>query len=305
MNKVYCPVINFKLSRECDIKFKKLIINENIKIVSKEKVPDLKLLNNYLTDKDIKKYSLTLYWLSISGDFTNFEIETQIIFFQLALWILIPTKTVIPFMTNFNEIYVPLYQRFQHNPEYSMQICDLIIIKEMGKNFSKIYNIYIKYKKVNLAMLYTFDSCLLRNWDASFVLMVTAFESILCHKAHICKLEQKRLNWGLTKKLSWTYAILSENDNSKRQSAFEGFRYVYEIRSDLVHGKTIKNKYKKGNINLKKLAKCRDMLRKLWQVILNSEEIIENLSGNDKMRKDYFKRIANGWMPEVKDEKGK
>jgi len=299
----YCPLERFNIKQEFNSRNDELEITKNLKIISREQVPDLKLLSKHIVDNDINKYKLIPYWLSITGNFTHFELEKKIVIFQLALWILSPTKTVIPFMTDFEETHKFLHQRFKFNPNYINYICDFKEIRYIKKYYSKLYNISCNYQKVNLAMLYTFDSCLLQNWDAIYVLMVTAFESILYHKAHINKILQNKLKWGITKRLSWAFAILSENNDSKRLTAFREFKYIYKIRSDLVHGKTIKNKYNNGDINLEESAKCRDMLRKLWQAILDSEELIENLSGDDRIRCDYFKKVANGWMPE--EENGK
>jgi len=301
----YCPLERFNIKQEFNSRNDELEITNNMKIISQDQVPDLKLLSKHIVDKDINKYKLTPYWLSITGNFTHFELEEKIIIFQLALWILSPTKTVIPFMTDFEETHISLHQRFKFNPNYINYIFDLKEIIYIKKYYSKLFNISYNYQKVNLAMLFTFDSCLLQNWDAIYVLMVTAFESILYHKAHINKILQNKFKWGITKRLSWAFAILSENNDSKRQIAFREFKYIYNIRSDLVHGKMIKDKYNNGDINLEESAKCRDMLRKLWQVILDSEEIIEKLSGNDSVRRDYFKEVANGWMPEEENGKKK
>ncbi len=303
MRVFYCPLERFNFKREISNINEKLEIANDIKIISQKQVPDLKLLSKYISSKDISKYILTPYWLSVTGNLTNFELETKIFFFQLALWILIPTTTVIPFTTDFKDIFITLHQRFIHNPRQINNVCDLSKFKNIGNYISRINDVYYNHKKVNLALLYTFDSCLLQNWDAIFILMVTAFESILFHNAHINKILQNKLKWGITKKLSWAYAILSENNDSKRQTAFKEFKLIYKIRSDLIHGKTFKVKYGDSFRNLDDLAKCRDMLRKLWQAILDSEEMIENLSGDDKVRRDYFKKVANGWMPEDENEK--
>lgn len=303
MSIFYCPLERFNLKREFNSRNNELEITNNMKIISQERIPDLKLLRNHMVVKDIDKYKLTPYWLLINGNFTNFELETKIIFFQLALWMLIPTTTVVPFMTDFNDMFIKLNQRFIHNPKQINNICNLSKLKNIGNYILRINDVYFDHKRVNLSLLYTFDSCLLQNWDAILILMVTAFESILFHNAHINKILQNKLKWGITKKLSWAFAILSESNDSKRQSAFKEFKYIYKIRSDLIHGKTFIVKYGNSFRNLDDIAKCRDMLRKLWQVILNSEEIIENLSGDDKVRCEYFKKVANGWMPE--EENGK
>ena len=318
MNEFYCPLYNLNLDDNIKFTNDELEISTdlNINIVSKEILPDLSTIKDELSIKDLAYIVLNVkYWLRIDTNFNNVEIQIIVNIFQLASWIVKPTELQIWFISNFakddlNESNFLKLKKIEYIPKHVEPCFHNEDVTKLKRMFPILLKLYKKSPIFYTAIGLNFQGCVAFHWEAAYVLYTTTFECLLRHKAHICKILQEKLEWGLTKELSWAYAILTETENEKRQEAFDDFRDIYKIRSDIVHGKSNKKEYNKEECNkedpnLKELAKCRDMLRKLWQVILDSPELIEKLSGNDKMRKDYFKRIANGWMPEVKDEKGK
>ena len=303
MKKVFCPLEDFKFDRSVEKNFQTIEISEKIKIVSNSNIPDLSSLNHVLSKNDIEKYKYINYWLEIEDNQDLNNSETIMILFQLALLITIPTKISIPFMTDFKGYSNPI--RYILNPlkGYTERKLNEELILEIKEYYKLIQNEVYSSKRLNSAMLFTFDSCISKNWDAAYILFVTAFECLLNHKTHICKTLREKLEWGLTKKLSWAYAIVTETENENRQIAFEDFRDIYKIRSEILHGGSYEDKHKNEKYNRERLANCRDMLRKFWKVILESPKIIEKLSGDDKVRRKYFKKVANGWMPEDKYER--
>jgi len=295
MNKVYCPLINFKLVKEFETEFQIIHIDENVKIVSNENVPEwgLGLIKYYLPEYQFEEYKFTPYWLNINGDFTIKYFKTQVISFQLALWISVQMKIQIPFLTDFRDLRISYLNRFKYLRKGLVYKLEAQKIEKIKKYYSEILEIYHNHKRLNSAMIFTFDSCISINWDVAFILFVTTFESLLTHNN----------NWRIKRQLAWAYAIITEKTDVNRQRVFEDFKEIYKIRSEILHGESFKDKYGNGKINLENLAKCRDMLKRLWQVILESKEIIENLSGNNNKRREYFKRISKGWMPEEKKSK--
>ena len=296
MNIFYCPLVNFNLN--WNVVFdNKLDITSNVKIISKIDLPNLATITDEITGYEKSFYENRVhYWLCLKKN--DSEVEEIINIFQLALWIIKPTKFHIRFFSNFDKNssklrYRNLLSRFvpiNNHFEFDYNNCDLENLKIF---FPIMMDLYKNNARFHNSLVFNIHGCFTKSWEAAYILFSTTFESLLTHKN----------KWGITKKLAWAYAILTEIENENRQIAFENFRDIYNIRSEILHGESFNDKYKKSDVNLKELAKCRDMLRKLWQVILDSPEIIENLSGDDKIRRKYFKNVANGWMPE--EENGK
>jgi len=306
MNEFYCPLVGFKLNWKVNFENNKLDIIKDITIISKNDLPELSILSDCLTREVISQYeNQVYYWLYLKNDYD--EIEEIINIFQLVLWIIRPTEYHINFISNLTKdnkkrIYRYLLSRFIpiHNHfEYEYNNND---IEKLKKFLPTMIDLYKKNRFKN-SIVFNYHGCITNFWEAAYIQFSATFESLLNHKSYISKQLINELKWGVKKKLAWAYAILTEANNEKRPLAFDNFRDIYKIRSEILHGESFKEKYNDGNINLHKLAKCRDMLRKLWRVILDSDEIIEILSGSDNVRRDYFKKVANGWMPE--EEKGK
>ena len=291
MNIYYCPLVLFRLT--LDTSFKEEIISDEIKIVNKKEVPDLDILSEHLSPLSLTQHKHQVYyWLKLEGDYGYKEFKELIQIFQITLWIVKPTKTYVSFVSDFKANVVDrkfcnfLY-RFGNIPNHSFygyNETDLKQIKLFYPLVKKCYSI----NRLKTALVFNFNGSISNFWESTYILYVSAFETLLNHKS----------DWWIKKKLSWAFAILTESEEVKRQSAFDIFRDIYKIRSEILHGETSNDKYNDGELNLEELAKCRDMLRKLWQAILNSEKTINKLSGNDITRRDYFKINVNGWLPE-------
>ncbi len=297
ISEFYCPLADFNLNWNVNFDNNKLDITSDIKIISKIDLPSLSIISDDITDNEKSFYENRVhYWLCLKKD--DSEVEDVINIFQLALWIIKPTKFHIRFFSNFDKNssklryrnllsrFVPICNHF----EFEYNNSDIENLKIF---FPIIMDLYWNNARFHNSLVFNIHGCITNSWEVAYILFSTTFESLLTHKN----------KWGTTKKLAWAYAILTETKNEKRQIAYKNFRNIYEIRSEILHGESFNDKYKKSDVNLKELAKCRDMLKKLWQVILDSEEIREKLSGSDSVRRDYYKKVANGWMPE--EENGK
>jgi len=290
MKNYYCPLVGFKLNWKVNFENNRLDINNNIKIISKIVLPELSKLSDCLTSEVISQYENQVhYWLYLKNDYN--EIEEIINIFQLTSWIIKPTEYHINFISNLAKDinkrkykyllsrFIPIHNHFDY--EYNNND-----IENLKIYFQIIMNLYKKNRFKN-SIVFNYNGCITKSWEAAYIQFSTTFESLLTHKN----------KWGTKKKLAWAYAILTETEKKKRQKAFEDFREIYQIRSEILHGESFEDKFGKGEINLERLANCRDMLRKLWQEILASKETKEKLSGSDIARRDYFKNVANGWMP--------
>ncbi|MCF7794466.1 MAG: hypothetical protein K9N09_03060 [Candidatus Cloacimonetes bacterium] len=286
MSIAYCPLFNISIDNDVLNDFNEFIINTNLKILTKDyKLTSSKLVQSNLSFKEQEE--LPYYWLYVKANCDFYTITNYIHLFQLSL--LIVKSTTLKIFYKFNTEDLNRFEdifKFIDEKEYNVNIelDDTVLIK---KYYPIILEIFNENNRLRSALVSMLNGCTAIHWSASYVLFITTFETILTHKS----------NWGIKKKLAWAYSILTEKDNQQREIAFREFLKIYKVRSEILHGESFKDKYNDGKLNLKELAKCRDMLRKLWQIILNSEELIDVLSGKDNVRKEYFKKISEGWMP--------
>lgn len=290
MDKFYSPLVKFKLKRQMYKEYEDMLITKDIKIVLNKELPILEPLRTVLAQRKIDQYEQVSYWLTINNDVNG--VKEIINIFQLALWIIRPTELQIHFFHNLSKKIehqkgYHFFSRFTHIPKNIYDKYEYQDFEKLRIYFPAMQKLYEENRFHN-SISFNYHGCITNSWEAAYIQFSTTFESLLTHNN----------KWGVKKKLAWAYAILTETQDIKRQKAFNKFREIYQIRSEILHGKSFKDKYGKGEINLERLANCRDMLRKLWQVILDTPEMIEKLSLSDGKRRKYFKKVANGWMPE-------
>ena len=148
-----------------------------------------------------------------------------------------------------------------------------------------------KNKRLYIAQLNTFMGCQAYHWQVAFLLYSAAFEALLNYKR----------GYGLTKRLAKTNACLMESTKYERDSLFKKFEKLYDIRSDLMHGK--QRKSRRDNGNLIKLSELSSLLRHLWQKILIDKDLQTTLEADDNIRKEFFERIQTGYSSEPVETK--
>ena len=297
MNKAYCPLIEF--NRKCnEFEYDEdIIITDEIKIINRKNVPEINIISYNLSDIRLRQYDEVSDWLYVEGEYNFDDFEEIVNIFQLALWITKPTRVCIHFISNFekeqhNRRFIYILHRFRYIPKHvKFDICK-DDIKKIKHFLPLLVNLYHKRKRFRNAISLNFNACLSPSWQTDFMLMSAAFEALLTYGSRI----------DITQKLAQSYAVLTETNTNKLEENFKEFKRLYSIRSDIIHGASFKEKYKNGDINLDKLSKFSNMLRKLWDKILNSDEIIENLNGSDSRRRNFFKEISNNWRPLMKIE---
>ena len=98
---------------------------------------------------------------------------------------------------------------------------------------------------------------------------------------------------GITRHLAITCACLLETHKTPRDVAFNRFLKLYEVRSDIMHGRT--HNVPEAN-RLETLREFQDLLRRLWCTILTSPLLTSTLEGTDAGRQSYFLSIESGYV---------
>ncbi len=227
------------------------------------------------------------HWVIIDDKKVKLDKEVILNTLLLAFWVLSPTKVNHKFIFyDVKNECKHILSRFEYNKmdvnkdEYTLN--DLKKIKEY---FLALEGVTVTNGRLQTALANTFYGCVSFNWKIAFLLYSAAIEAILTYKK----------GYGITERLAKSYACTSETDLVKRRQEYNDFKFLYNIRSKIMHGEVSNNS---SDDNLLNLSKYENSLRKLWQVILPDLSLTSDLEKSDSEREIHFLSIEDDFIPE-------
>lgn len=203
----------------------------------------------------------------------------------MSFWIHAPSKITLKYRFGDGGDFSKIMSRFQFNKyDQNRQSFTSQELNEVKKYYGALVRIIRKRGRLFTALSSSFMGCLQYNWRSSYLLYATALAAMLTYSA----------SPGITKRLSKAFACLISTDHTKRDNYYKRFYLLYNIRSDIIHGRT--RKYSKPVGNLKKLSMLTEFVRKLWQKILLDPNILNFLEQDDLGREKFFKSIEKGYV---------
>jgi hypothetical protein len=244
----------------------------------------------FLSKREIEDINNCKFWIKISGSFPYYIKPSEICnTILLSMWVNKPNQIETKFRFGEDNSISRQLDRFQFirvdNNDNYFNLHDLENVKIYYKSFCQIKR---RNKRLYIAQLNTFMGCQEYHWQVGFLLFSAAFEALLNYQK----------GYGITKRLAKSNACLMETSKYKRDSLFKKFEKLYNVRSDLMHGK--QRKSRRGDGNLKKLSKLSSALRHLWQKILIDRDLQTTLEGDDSIRKAFFERIQSAYSEPIK-----
>lgn len=226
------------------------------------------------------------HWLIIDNQKSQLNKKIILNTLLLAFWIISPNEVSYKFIFDDSKPGCKhVLSRFQYNKmdtnkiEYTIN--DLQKIKEY---FSMLEIITLTNGRLQTALSNTFQGCVSFNWKTEFLLYSAAIEAMLTYKK----------GYGITERLSKSYAYTVETDFVKRKQEYDDFKFLYNIRSEIMHGNVNNNHPDDNLLNLSKFA---NILRRLWQIILSNLYLINILEKPDLEREKHFKTIEAKFIP--------
>lgn len=218
----------------------------------------------------------------------NFSSSTILNIFLLSIWINSPTKTVMKYIfgedDKSNHYFSRQLDRFQNNKKDNFK-------QRLSRGDLDKISLYVKLlqkitrnrKRLSTALFNTYCGCIAHKWQVAFVLFTAALEAMLTYSK----------GYGITGRLAKSYACIVETKKGKRDTCYKKFVKLYNVRSDIMHGR--ERKYAKAEGNLKSLSELSQLLRRLWQIILQDKNILKILEENDESRSRFFQDIENDY----------
>ena len=278
----YSPLFNFNSNVE-SYQLAKYVV------LSREGSRDIER-KEFLSKQEINDINNCKFWIKITDSFPQY-LKPSVVCntILLSMWVNKPNQIETRFRFGDNNSISRQLDRFQFirldNNENHFNLHDLENVKIYYNSFCRIIR---RNKRLYIAQLNTFRGCQAYHWAVGFLLFSAAFETLLNYQR----------GYGLTKRLAKANACLMESTNYKRDSLCKKFKRLYNIRSDIMHGK--QRKWQRADGNLKKLHELSSLLRHLWQKILTDKDLQTTLEADDNIRKAFFKRIQSGYSVPTK-----
>jgi len=221
------------------------------------------------------------HWLNIARSARDkVSPPEHINLFLMALWIVRPTPTHVPFRfgetTSGTKPFARHLDRFQWLRGQANKDVQDEHIDGLRRALPALRDAYIDGRRLRNALVLTLRGCVSRDWQAAFICFAAAAEALLTYSREP----------GLTDRLARSYAKLVARSQPAAKRAQEQFKRLYALRSDIVHGRSYERR--RSSHNVRELVAFSNVLRRLWGAVLADPDLRSRLEGDDKHREKLF-----------------
>ncbi len=197
----------------------------------------------------------------------------------LALWLVRPTATHVPVrlaQTPSEFSLARVLDRFQWVPGSVADSITDADLDALARILPPLRDVYASGRRLRNAVVLTFRGCVSVDWQSAFICFTAAAEAMLTYSSEP----------GITERLARTHGRLVATSASNREAAAARFKKVYAVRSDIVHGRS--HDRNRSKQNLIDLAECSHLVRSLWRVVLESDQVRGALERDDAGRRSFL-----------------
>ena len=246
-----------------------------------EKFPEFKYA---LSDEERERCREVEHWLVLThARNDHLSTKAKINSFLLALWIVRPTQTHVPFRFETTESglrqVARVLDRFQWVEGQEEDEAEDKHLDYVTLILAPLRRVLAHHRRLKNALALTFRGCVASGWQSAFICFLAAAEAILTYSQAA----------GLPDRLARTYAKLTSAYGASNKSARNEFGRLYSVGSAIIHGRAYDRQ--NGPQNLRDLADFADMLRQLWKVVLESPKVRSALEGDDRQRQNFFLKL--------------
>ena len=284
--KVYAPLQQFVWSG------KQFLISPGFEITRFLNIPDLRGLETGLASEEIRDL-VPQHWLAFEWKTGEEPSAAEVVnLFLLALWIVKPTRShvAVRFEVSSDLNHSPggtyrMLDRFNFVPGAVADRVEDSDLSAAASYFLLCRALRLADKRLVNGLLLTFAGCTATHWQVAFVCHAGAAEALLTYDT----------GRGITRRLATSYACLVESAKANRDLAFTEFAELYEVRSDIMHGRA--HRITSAD-RLPTLGRLEGLLRRLWRAILSSpSHVVDALEGTDSDRAAYLNQLQSGYSP--------
>jgi len=234
----------------------------------------------FLSDEELDAVRDASHWIAIDQPVRDpVSAAAKINIFLIALWIVRPTLTHVSIRVQ----QAPdggrvsrMVDRFQWIKDQLHADLDEAHLAAARDLLPGLFAVYAARARLKNALSLTFRGCISTDWQSSFICFAAAVEGLLTHAQ----------TPGLTSRLADAYSKLLDHYGSRGPSHREMFIRLYNVRSDVIHGRAYKRESSLSNLT--DLTDFSNALRELWRVVLVHEDVRTNLEQDDAARAEFF-----------------
>jgi len=253
-------------------------ISENLSLVAAGAYTEYESedFKRFLSVEEIDECRSVEYWLDVRQSLReSISVRMRLNSFLLALWLARPTRTYLALRfdeTDGERVVARILDRFQWIEGFvadSLSVEDIARVRAM---LPSLLDIYTTSRRLRNALVLTFRARVTNDWQSSFICTAAAAEALLtCSQGP-----------GVVHRLADAFARLTASSDRERKDRRDLFKQLYAVRSEIMHGRS--HDRRNGEANLKSLGAIHDVVRHLWNVILDSNEIRAALDADDESR---------------------
>lgn len=236
----------------------------------------------FLSQEEQESARASDHWMEIdqpAQDTTSAAAKINI--FLISLWIVRPTLTHVSMrfeQTPDGLKIARVLERFQWIKDQLHPNVEDEHLASVRAMVPSLFRIYEARGRLSNAVSLTFRGCISRDWQSSFICFSAALEGLLNYGR----------GRGLTERLASAYAKLQDRYGEGSRDDHETFTRFYNVRSEIVHGRAYERE--SSTRNLVDLAGCSDLLRRVWRIVLEHDDVLERLEQDDFAREDFFSK---------------
>lgn len=267
-------------------------LSPGISIRAYDSTPDIRAMEQTLGEDEQTLVSSARFWLTFEwteGEPLSASEKANLAL--LSLWLVKPTKTYIAHRFHLcrsnssgQKSRYRLLDRFSWVPGGVHIGFSAAELGCASSYYAALCRASESRGRLNDALILTLTGCWSHRWQSALISHAAAAEALLTYSTKP----------GITRRLSSSYACLVETQSSRRDTAFQDFRSLYAVRSDVMHGRV-------GTVAVADrhqiLIRFGAVIRRLWDAVTLSPALATVLDGTDTQREAHFRALESGYSP--------
>jgi len=273
---VWAPVFDFETT-VTDFAFA-----ENLMLRTSYEGLSAEAVSYFLSPEELDRCRAAGHWLHLRRPVhSTLSTRAHINAVLLSLWISRPTRAHVAVRFEENaageRTIARLLDRMQWIKGHVDQRFEQRDLKEAAQLVLPLRHITAEGRRLRTALVLTYRGCVSSDWQAAYICFAAATETLLTYSRAP----------RVSERLADAFAAIVATSEQDRRVAKDTFKRLYDLRSDIVHGRAYDRP--RGQKNLDVLADFVTALRRLWSTVLHSKELCETLESDDNVREAFFR----------------
>lgn len=257
--------------------------------------PNLKGRDADLGKDEQRELQSATHWLHFDWERDSEPSPAETVtLFLLSLWLARPTRSHVRcrfelkmyHTSNQHITFWRMLDRFNWIPGYVRDSHSTRDLTRAARYFNILRSISLRRGRLRQSLGLNAAGCMAYQWHVAFICHSAAAEALLTYST----------DPGITKRLATSFACLTRRSKVQRDAAYRRFYGLYDVRSDIMHGRLEKLRTRN---KLLLLARLEDASRSIWRQVFRSSSLRNILEADDSRRKQHFAQLEAGYRQPI------